>query len=311
MLYTQRTEVMDHEKLIQKWVLEELSEKENEAFDALEDASFYKNIIKDAERFKASNFSKVDDFETFKERVISPDPKVKKLEWFRPMLRIASVAVVLFGLYYFFMFSQPTTVETLVAQKTTIELPDASKVVLNALSEVSYNEGKWETKREISLEGEAFFDVAKGATFDVVTPNGTVSVLGTEFNVKQRGAFFEVACFEGTVRVVADGHTEILEVGDNFTLFDGEVTTGKNSFDEPQWTKNSSYFQRTPLLEVFAELERQYDVTLTFENVDTDQLFTGGFVHNDLETALMAISAPLDLDYQILKANEVRFSRRE
>ncbi len=302
---------MDQEKLIQKWLLEELSEKESKAFDALEDASFYKDIIEDAERFKASHFSTVEDFETFKKRVIAPDPKVKRLEWFRPMLRIASVAVVLFGLYYFFIFNQPTEVQTLIAQKTTIELPDASQVVLNALSEVSYNERKWDTKREIKLEGEAFFDVAKGAKFDVVTPKGTVSVLGTEFNVKQRGAFFEVACFEGTVRVVANGHTEILEVGDNFKLFNGEVTTGKNSFDEPQWTKNSSYFQRTPLFEVFAELERQYNVTLTFENVNSNQLFTGGFVHNNLETALKAISEPLDLNYQILKPNEVRFSKRE
>lgn len=302
---------MDQEKLIQKWLLEELSEKEGAAFDALEDASFYRGIIKDAERFKASNFSKVDDFETFKKQVILTDPKVKKLEWFRPMLRIASVAVLLFGIYYVFMLNQPTTVETLVAQKKTIELPDASKVVLNALSEVNYDEEQWNTKREITLEGEAFFDVAKGAKFDVITPKGTVSVLGTEFNVKQRGTFFEVACFEGTVRVVTNGHTEILEVGDNLTVFNGEVIAGKNSFNEPQWTKNSSYFQRTPLLEVFAELERQYGLTLTFDHVNTDQLFTGGFVHGNLEAALMAISAPLDLDYEILKANEVRFSKRE
>ena len=161
------------------------------------------------------------------------------------------------------------------------------------------------------MEGEAFFDVAKGAKFDVVTTKGTVSVLGTEFNVKQRGNFFEVACFEGTVRVVTDDYTEILQAGDNFKLFDGEMATGKNTYEEPQWTKNRSYFQRVPVSEVFAELERQYDVTVTFEDIDSNQLFTGVFLHNDLETALMSVSEPLDLQYQILKPGMVRFTGRE
>ena len=311
LLYTQRSEVMDQETLIQKWLLEELTAEESKAFDALKDAPFYKGILTDAERFKASHFSKVDDFDTFKARFVSPDPKVKKLQWIKPMLRVASVAVIFFGLYYFFLFNTLTHVETSVSQKTTIELPDASQVVINALSEVSYNKRAWDTKREINLEGEAFFDVAKGAKFDVVTSKGTISVLGTEFNVKQRGTFFEVACFEGTVRVVTNEHTEILQAGDNFKLFDGEMVTGKNSYDEPQWTRNRSYFLRTPVSEVFAELERQYNVSVTFENIDTDQLFTGGFVHNDLETALRSISEPLDLNYQILKRNTVRFSKRD
>ena len=89
------------------------------------------------------------------------------------------------------------------------------------------------------------------------------------------------------------------------------MATGKNTYEEPQWTKNKSYFQRVPLAEVFSELERQYNVTLSSENIDTEQLFTGGFVHNDLDTALRTISEPLDLKYQILKPNTVRFSIRE
>ena len=128
---------MNKEQLIQKWLLGELSEKESKEFDALEDASFYENIIEDASRFKASNFSTIEDFESFKERVMKPDTKVRKLQWVKPMMRIASVAIIAFGLYYFFLFNPLTEVQTLVAEKTTIELPDTSKVTINALSEVS------------------------------------------------------------------------------------------------------------------------------------------------------------------------------
>lgn len=303
---------MNTNDLIKKWLSDELSEQETKAFDALEDAPFNKSIVEDAARFKAEQFSKMPDFETFKRQHLAPkETPVRKLDWMRPMLRIASVLMIGLGVYYFFFLNRMTDVQTLMAQKTTIELPDTSKVVLNALSEVHYNAENWDEKREIELKGEAFFDVAKGAKFDVVTEKGTISVLGTEFNIKQRGSFFEVTCYEGTVRVVTPDHTEILKVGDNFQQYNGQVTTGRHTQEMPQWTNNMSDFQRIPVSEVFAELERQYGVALTFENIDTDQLFTGGFVHNDLENALTAITEPLGLDYQIINSDEVRLSIRE
>ncbi len=300
---------MDQEKLIEKWLNNDLSETERKAFDALEDASFFKDIIADASHFKASHFSGMADFDTFKKRTMQPDQKVRKIDWFKPMMRVASVVVAVLGLYYLFTSNSLTEVQTQVAEKTSISLPDASQVTINAQSEVAFNEKKWATKREINLKGEAFFDVAKGARFDVVTESGTVSVLGTEFNVKQRGSFFEVACFEGTVQVATKEGTVILHVGDNVTLMNGSLTKGTNTFDEPQWTQNKSYFQRTPVSEVFAELERQYGVTVGQENVNTDQLFTGGFDHNNLSQAIKAIGEPLNLAYQI-KGKEVLFSTR-
>jgi Fe2+-dicitrate sensor, membrane component len=65
-------------------------------------------------------------------------------------------------------------------------------VNLNSSSQLSYSKNKWDSKREVTLNGEAFFKVSKGSTFDVITLNGKVSVLGTQFNVKQRENYFEV-----------------------------------------------------------------------------------------------------------------------
>lgn len=302
---------MDKEILIQKWLLGELSDEESKAFNSLDDASFYKRIVSNAENFKASNFSVIDDFDTFKEQIITPKTKVRKLNWVRPMLRIASVAIVIFGLYYLFMFNNMTEVQTLVAEKTNIQLPDESQIVLNALSQVSFNENKWDENRKIKLEGEAFFDVAKGSKFDVVTPTGTVSVLGTEFNVKQRDALFEVACFEGTVQVVANGYTKILHQGDNIRFFGGEVANGNQDYNEPKWTKNMSYFERIPVSEVFDELQRQYDISISIDNVNDQELFTGGFTHDNLKNALIGISEPMGIEFIIINHKEVRFSKRE
>ena len=154
--------------------------------------------------------------------------------------------------------------------------------------------------------GEAFFDVAKGSKFNVITSEGVVSVLGTQFNVKQRGNYFEVKCFEGVVKVVSRSFTEELRGGDNFRLENGESSLGKNPYKHPQWTKNVSSFDRVSLSEVFAELERQYDINVKIENLGSDDLFTGGFVHDNLENALRSITEPLDLTYAIDSSDQVR-----
>lgn len=304
---------MDDEKLIQQWLKGELSKEEVKAFEAMEEAPFYKDIIQDAQHFKASNFSKVDDFDTFKRKVIQPHAQIEKgkVIWLRPLLRIASVVVVALGLFYFFLFDNATEVQTMVAEKTTVELPDASRVVLNAASQIRFDAADWQNNRVVKLDGEAFFDVEKGAKFDVETSEGTVSVLGTEFNVKQRGNFFEVACYEGTVRVVSNGRTEILKVGDSFTSFDSTVYTDTTDHKEPQWTVNKSYFERIPVAEVFSELERQYGITVVLEDVDPSQLFTGGFAHDNLKNAVLAVGEPLGLEYEILKGTTVRFNKRD
>ncbi|MBT8182285.1 MAG: FecR family protein [Eudoraea sp.] len=302
---------MDKDYLIKKWLADELNPEESKVFEKLDDTPFFKDVVDSASVFKASQFSKVEDYQKLKERLNGSETKVKRLNWIRPLMRIASVFVLGFTLYYFFINENLTKIDTEVGEKVSIILPDASSVTVNALSEIAYNENRWKQKREIKLKGEAFFDVAKGAKFDVITTKGTVSVLGTEFNVRQRGSFFEVRCFEGTVKVSTADHEEILEQGDSFRILEGILTIGKNMYNVPQWTKNISDFQRVAVSQVFAELERQYGVIIIYENVNIEQLFTGGFVHDSLDNALRSITEPLDLEYTILPTNKVRVKPRE
>lgn len=302
---------MNKDELIKKWLADELSPEESSAFEALEDASFLKDIITDAAAFKASHFSKPEDYQRFKDRLRDRDSRSKKVIWIRPLLRIASVFLIGFALYYFLWPNNLTEINTQFGEQLVVALPDESSVRVNAHSEIVFNEKKWASNRQVRLEGEAFFDVVKGGRFQVVTPEGEITVLGTEFNVKQRGSFFEVKCYEGRVQVSSGDHMVILEVGDNFRSANGEISTGKNSFDTPQWTRNISTFQRIAVSEVFAELERQYSVEILLEEINTDQLFTGGFVHDNLEKALKSITEPLNLDYVIINTNKVRVRPRE
>lgn len=302
---------MDKDYLIQKWLAEELTPEEQKAFESLEDAAFLKGIVANAKNFRASQFSKAKTYSDFKNVLDAHKIPVRKLNWIRPLMRIASIFIVGLVGYYFFFYENLTRVETQFGQKTTVGLPDGSVVSVNALSEIAFDEEGWNDDRTIKLEGEAFFDVAKGKQFVVSTQAGDVAVLGTEFNVNQRDGFFEVKCFEGTVQVTMEDHKTVLNQGDNIRWFNGKMEEGKNTYSVAQWIKNVSDFQRVAVSQVFSELERQYGVTVRLENVDGKRLFTGGFVHDNLDNALKSITDPLNLDYMILENDKVRVKPRE
>ena len=197
-----------------------------------------------------------------------------------------------------------------IAQKTLIELPDESQVTLNAVSFLSYNKKEWREVRDVSLEGEAYFKVAKGQTFNVITSSGKVSVLGTQFNVKQRDHLFEVVCYEGSVRVTHLLKTEILKPGDSFLILDGKyIAKEKETSSDPSWINNKSYFKSMPFAHVLNEFERQFNVSINFQNVDIEQLFTGSFDHNDKTLALKSITLPLNLKYSIIDENTIVLER--
>ena len=218
---------------------------------------------------------------------------------------VAALLAIVFGIYYIVTLQSQTTITTDLAQKEIIALPDQSQVTLNAVTSLSYSKNSWDQKREVSLQGEAFFEVAKGAKFDVVTQDGIVTVLGTSFNVKQRDQFFEVSCYEGLVRVLYKGKEIQLPAGNTFRLAHTKETKGTISGSGPQWMTNRSVFSKVAILEVFKELERQYDVTIDYSNIDSSVLFSGGFEHSELTDALTAITAPLRLKYKIENNREV------
>ena len=296
---------MNQEELIEKWLNSDLNDAENKVFKQLNDYQFNIDIIENAQHFKASNISQINDFSAFKTKYESQNTPVKKLNGLHSLLRIASVLVVAFGIYFTFFYNNLTHIETLASEKTTIELPDRSQVTLNAHSHIEYSQRKWDDKRSLKLIGEAFFKVAKGKQFDVITSDGIVTVVGTEFNVKQREDYFEVVCYEGIVRVSSDTIVRQLVAGDTYEVIKGRFLQGKTKTLEPLWTKNISSFEGISFDEVIFELERQYNIKVSLKNVNVDRLFSGGFTHNNLDEALISITQPMNLTYELNSSNRV------
>ena len=296
---------MDNEYLLKKWLNNDLTPEEEKIFMEQDDYAANQAIIDNAAAFKASQFHTIDDFNSFKHRYQKSNEKVKSLNWKSSLLKIASVIIVAITLYTAFYFNNTTSIKTLATEKTIIELPDASQVVLNSVSEISYNKNTWKSARSLNLKGEAYFKVSKGNTFDVVTSHGTVSVVGTEFNVKQRQNFFYVTCYEGTVRVKSDTLSRLLQAGDSFKIYQGVLSESHSQLLEPEWINNSSTFHAIALKDVLSELERQYNIEITHKGINTSRLFTGGFTHSNLEEALISITQPMNLKYELNSSNRV------
>jgi ferric-dicitrate binding protein FerR (iron transport regulator) len=291
---------MKNEKEILKWLNGDLSSQEIEDLKKSEGSETLEKIAHYSSNLETPKVDAQQALDHFKARNKSKkETKVRTLN-FKMIYRAAAVLVVLLTSAYFLFYNTTTSFETQIAQTKTFHLPDDSEVLLNAASKITFNEKKWDKKRDLTLEGEAYFQVKKGQTFSVNTVDGIVKVLGTHFNVKQRKNYFEVSCFEGLVSVTHNNETIKLPPGKTFRLINNTIEDVPDfNAQNPSWMQQESSFDRIPLDQVIAELERQYDLKIKTEGVDTSKLFTGSFTHKDQKIALEAITIPLKLSYKI------------
>ncbi|APY09054.1 anti-sigma factor [Winogradskyella sp. J14-2] len=284
---------MTREELIQKWLDHNLNSEEQRAFEQLEDYKDLMQLDKALNAFKSPEFSVDKNYQALR-----PSLKNKSTQsWHKPLLKVAAVVAICFSVYYY-TTTLDSTFNTEIAQQTTIDLPDTSEVILNTNSNLVFNKNSWDDKREVKLKGEAFFKVAKGEKFDVVTDKGIVSVLGTQFNVKNRDNYFEVKCYEGLVGVkTKDNYTE-LTPGNGLKIIDGKLFANEKEITtQPNWLRGESNFVNIPFKHVISELENYYDIKIVVDKADADRLYTGGFTHKNLELALKSVTIPLNLSY--------------
>ncbi|WP_303318128.1 FecR domain-containing protein [Flavivirga abyssicola] len=298
---------MNRDILISKWLDNDLNDQELEAFKALEEYDDLVKLNQGLQAFKVDDYNTSEELDTVLNTIKSN--KKQSTQWFKPFMRVAAILAICFSLYYY-TTTLDTTITTEFAQKTTVELPDTSSVSLNAKSILTFNKKDWKHNREVELNGEAFFKVAKGSSFKVKTKTGLVTVYGTQFNVKQWDNYFEVICYEGLVGVHYNSRETKLNPGDSFLIIDGEIIAKeKENRSQPSWLNNESTFKSAPYKTVIAEFERQYGVSITLMNIDSNQLFTGSFAHNNIDVAIKAITLPLRVTYS--KTNNTIILKRE
>jgi len=198
-------------------------------------------------------------------------------------------------------------------ERAQILLADGSTVWLNADSKLSYPDKFSETRREVYLEGEAFFDVTKNpsAPFIIHLEDGDVKVVGTSFNVKafKHENRIETSVMTGKVAFVAkqknvdDSRDSVLLTPNEKAVYYKEsqklvqLTTDSN--EDKAWIDGTMIFRSTSFLEISQVLERQFGKKIVFDNDGLKAcMLTGMFANNTLDEVLELLSKTKDYTYK-------------
>ena len=224
-------------------------------------------------------------------------------------LRVAAVATGLLVLVvtgYEYLRHQPVTVTTGYSQLRHLTLPDGSAITLNAHSTLHYGRA-WDANqtREVWLDGEAFFKVQHTTTnqkFIVHTPDLTVEVLGTEFDLFKRNGTTKIALATGRVKVSANNaqtQSLIMQPGDlvEFSARSKHLTRRPvNVTNYAAWTRKKLLFDETPVVEVIALLHDNYGFTVRLMDTSILTETISGEIQTDNEaTLLRALGKALDV----------------
>jgi transmembrane sensor len=245
-----------------------------------------------------SGISDQEALEKIKGRIASPKPGTFKL---KPLYWSAAAMIVLFlSAYFGFITVGKSKVVTRYAQIKEITLPDGTFVMLNAGSTAKYNKKEFIDNRRLELEGEAFFKVTKGSRFEIQTTNGTVEILGTQLDVLSRGTKFNVGCISGKVSVTALNQRQEITAGQKTELKGVSLVKIENIDPTTisSWKNGDFNFEDEPLVYIFEELERQFNVRFDLPSVE-GRKYTGGFNNRNLEEALSQVCIPMGLKYDI------------
>jgi ferric-dicitrate binding protein FerR (iron transport regulator) len=198
--------------------------------------------------------------------------------------------------------------------RSEIKLSDGTKVWLNAGSRLIFPQKFTGKDRHVFLKGEAFFDVAenKNAPFIVTTDNINVTVLGTEFNMKDNNSDseLEVVLVEGAISLKENSvlnflNKEIKLVPNQKAVYNKienkmQVESGVDVAYYTSWKEGLLEFRRESILNVFKQLSRYYDVRFVTEsNVELNKKISGKLdLKESLEDVMKVISDAAPIAYR-------------
>mgnify|MGYP004534593255 CR=1 FL=1 len=199
-----------------------------------------------------------------------------------------------------------------------LRLADGSLVIMNSESRLRYPVEFSGEQREVYLEGEACFEVAKDTArpFVVHTANASVCVLGTLFNISayDEEDNTEVTLVNGKVRVNV-GDVEKLLAPDEQLVLNNETADVEirdvESLDYIAWTCGLFRFDAMPLRQLMMKLERWYDISYEFKDEALENIrFTGGFrKYDDIHLIVDMIKEITDVAFKI-EGNKVIIDKK-
>ena len=197
------------------------------------------------------------------------------------------------------------TISTPRAGQYQVVLPDGTHVWLNAATSLSYPSSFKGNSRTVNLKGEAYFEVAKNKNMPFIIKSGvqTVEVLGTHFNVNayENEQDIRTTLIEGAVKVSVNGSQSVLAPGQQARVSysqPGKINVQNVDINkEIAWKNGVFAFEADDLQTVMRQIERWYNVDVTYSGKPCEEKFYGEISRND----------KLSDVFKILEINNVHF----
>ncbi|HTF21540.1 MAG TPA: FecR domain-containing protein [Chryseolinea sp.] len=234
------------------------------------------------------------------------------------------MVVAIFGYFGYHEYarkaSELITKNAPYGEKSIITLTDGSKVFLNSGSSISFPRNFDKSAREITLTGEAFFEVTRNPRqpFIVRTGDLITRVLGTSFNIQAFDANdISVSVATGRVQVTQGSNDGVSQSGNSQTIYlepSQQVSYQNHHFTLSfvdiektiSWKNNTLRFDETPMSAVGSILSRWYDVDISFDNNDiVNCRINGQFKGQRLEEVLRSIRYMYNIEYEIITPNKI------
>ena len=199
---------------------------------------------------------------------------------------------------------------TETAATKSVTLPDGSVATMNLLSSLTYSED-WSDNRVVELNGEAFFEVKKGSRFEVKTPMGIVTVLGTSFNVFSRDNDMHVACVTGKVSVQQGQEQVIITPGQKVASVEGHLKVSVFNTAQKSWRDGVFYFENAALAAIVKEMERQFQIQVVYgEEINQTMGMTTNFSKENMEMAFQTVGTPAGLEFVPIGDHSYRLQKQ-
>ena len=235
--------------------------------------------------------------------------------WWRVAAVVAMVLMVGAGLGGYFWqpkaswntSSQIVKIQTGVGERSKVILPDGTEVSLNAMTSVTYDCSMRNGKRQVNVEGEAYFDVAKDAEHPFVIDANQMEVtcLGTALNVRNYAdeQTSSVVLVEGKVRVTTESGDLTMEPDSKVECDKKSLQLSKSNVlasNYTYWLKGETRYNNQSLENIARELARNYHINVIITSDELkEQHFTGYLGSCSLRNVLDILTITSDMAYHI------------
>ena len=249
------------------------------------------------------------------------DERVRKINmvsrWWRVAAVVAMVLMLGAGTLLWLMpmrqefdpakAAQIVKIETGIGERSKAVLPDGTEVSLNAMTSVTYDCSMRSGKRQVNVEGEAYFDVAKDAEhpFVIDVNEMEITCLGTALNVRNYAdeQTSSVVLVEGKVRVATENGDLTMEPDSKVECDKKSLQLSKSrvmASNYTYWLKGETRYNNQSLEEIAHELARNYHINVIITSDELkEQHFTGYLGFCSLRKVLDILTITSDMAYHI------------